>query len=298
MILLSHYLQNQNNSRPEITNWENDLINDSLCYSCRSTFYDMNTFPSSLHSHDYYELVIFDEGEINYVCESRVYSPKRGDVIIIPPGKFHMSKLKGERTHYKRHVFYLYPNAFDSVGDCLTAVLFQAEDGVLFSLSTIEKGEELLSLAEKLASALQNRGDPLAHALAFGYIIEIFCLLNRKDIRYRGDTESLPENILSLQQYLDTHYAEINSVTEVADHFFYSREYVSRLFKKYYDTTILDYIHKLRISKSRALIAEGTPIIDVCFAVGFSSLSTFIRAFRKVTNMTPSEYRRMVREGE
>ena len=85
-------------------------------------------------------------------------------------------------------------------------------------------------------------------------------------------------------------------VGEIAAHFFYSREYVSRLFKKYYDTTILDYIHKLRISKSRALIAEGMPMIDVCYAVGFSSLSTFIRAFRAATDMTPSEYRKIVRE--
>ena len=296
MKLLSHYLQNKNDPRHEITNWENDLINDSLCYSYRSTVYDMNTFPSSLHSHDYYELVIFVEGEINYVCESSVYSPKRGDVIIIPPGKFHMSKLKGERTHYKRHVFYLYPNAFDAVGKSLAEILIRTGEGVHFSLSSREKEEELLMLTEKLSATLKEREDGLARALAFGYIIEIFCLLNRKDIRHSGDSERLPENILALQQYLDAHYTEINSVSEVAEHFFYSREYVSRLFKKYYDTTILDYIHKLRISKSRALIAEGMPIIDVCYAVGFSSLSTFIRTFRTATDMTPSEYRKMVRD--
>ena len=296
MKLLSHYLQNKNDPRHEITNWENDLINDSLCYSYRSTVYDMNTFPSSLHSHDYYELVIFVEGEINYVCESSVYSPNRGDVIIIPPGKFHMSKLKGERTHYKRHVFYLYPNAFDAVSPSLAELLIRTKEGVHFSLASREREEELLTLSEKLASALKKRGDDLSRALAFGYIIEIFCLLNRKDIRHSGESERLPENILALQQYLDAHYSEINSVSEVAEHFFYSREYVSRLFKKYYDTTILDYIHKLRISKSRALIAEGMPIIDVCYAVGFSSLSTFIRAFRTATDMTPSEYRRIVRE--
>ena len=298
MKLLSHYLQNKNDPRHEITNWENDLINDSLCYSYRSTIYDMNTFPSSLHSHDYYELVIFVEGEINYVCESSVYSPKRGDVIIIPPGKFHMSKLKGERTHYKRHVFYLYPNAFDAVGASLADILIRTNEGVHFSLSSREREEELLSLTEKLSLALKDRVDGLSRALAFGYIIEIFCLLNRKDIRHSGESERLPENILALQQYLDAHYTEIDSVSEVAEHFFYSREYVSRLFKKYYDTTILDYIHKLRISKSRALIAEGMPMIDVCYAVGFSSLSTFIRAFRAATDMTPSEYRRVVRSGE
>ncbi len=297
MKLLSHYLQNKNDPRHEITNWENDLINDSLCYSYRSTVYDMNTFPSSLHSHDYYELVIFVDGEINYVCESSVYSPRRGDIIIIPPGKFHMSKLKGERTHYKRHVFYLYPNAFDAVGASLAEILIRTNEGVHFSLSSHEREEELLTLTEKLSSALKNRGDGLSRALAFGYIIEIFCLLGRKDIRTRGNTESLPENILALKEYLDAHFAEIESVSEVAEHFFYSREYISRLFKKYYDTTVMDYIHELRIAKAKSLIAEEMPIIDVCFAVGYSSLSTFIRTFRRATDMTPSEYRKMVRDG-
>ncbi len=297
MKLLSHYVQNQTNSQTQIVNWVNNLINDSLFYSFRSTFYDVDTFPSSLHYHDYYEVVIFVEGEINYVCESRVFSPRRGDVIIIPPGKFHMSKLKGESTHYKRHVFYLYPQAFDGIGEgALTAILGSAEEGLHFSLSSHEREEELLAVAEKLNKALKKNDDALARALAFGYIIEIFCLLNRKDIKHSGETEHLPENILALQQYLDTHYSEIDSVTEVAEHFFYSREYVSRLFKKYYDTTILDYIHKLRIAKSQSLIAEGMPIIDVCYAVGFSSLSTFIRAFRSITNMTPSQYKKVVKE--
>ena len=296
MKLLSHYIQNQGDRRHDIVNWENNLINDFLCYSSRSTHYDTATFPSSLHSHDYYEVVIFAEGEVNYVCESSVYLPKRGDVIIIPPGKFHMSRLKGKSTYYRRHVFYLYPNAFDAVGGCLSDILTESGEDVLFSLPSRESSEELLSLAEKLG-AVMKKGGELNAALGFAYIIEIFCLLNRKVIRHSGDTESLPENILALKEYIDAHFAEIESVSEVAEHFFYSREYISRLFKKYYDTTVMDYIHELRIAKAKSLISEGMPIIDVCFAVGFSSLSTFIRTFRRATDMTPSEYRKIVRSG-
>ncbi|MGM9642419.1 MAG: AraC family transcriptional regulator [Eubacteriales bacterium] len=297
MKLLSHYVQNQTNSQTQIVNWVNNLINVHLFYSFRSTFYDVDTFPSSLHYHDYYEVVIFVEGEINYVCESRIFSPKRGDVIIIPPGKFHMSKLKGESTHYTRHVFYLYPQAFEGVGDgALTAILASAAEGLHFSLPAHEGEEELTAVAEKLRRALKKNDDSLSRTLAFAYIIEIFCFINRKDIRHSGETEQLPENINALRQYLDANFTEINSVTEVAEQFFYSREYVSRLFKKYYDTTILDYIHKLRIAKSQSLIAEGMPIIDVCYAVGFSSLSTFIRAFKSITDMTPSQYKKLAKE--
>lgn len=296
MKLLSHYLQSQNELRPTVMNWKNALVNESLCYSFRDTLYDSASFPSSLHSHDYYELVIFEEGDVGYICESNVYSPRYGDIVIIPPGRFHMSRLKGERTRYMRHVFYLYPNAFDAVGAGLARVLTDAEEGLCFSLSSSERKEELMRLTQRLAAEVKSGSDDISRALAFGYVIEIFCLINRHEISRERGGECLPDNILSLRRYIDEHYTEIGSVAEVAEHFFYSREHVSRLFKQYYDTTILDYVHKLRISKSRSLIAEGMQIIDACYAVGFSSLSTFIRVFRSITDMTPSEYRNMVRD--
>ena len=58
----------------------------------------------------------------------------------------------------------------------------------------------------------------------------------------------------------------------------------------------MDYIHELRVAKAKSLIGEGLQMIDVCYAVGYASLSTFIRTFRRATGMTPSEYRRLVKE--
>ena len=95
------------------------------------------------------------------------------------------------------------------------------------------------------------------------------------------------------RERIDQNFSKISSVSQVAEHFFYSREYVSRLFKKHFDTTISDYISKRRIAESQLLIVKGIPLIDVAYQVGFGSLSTFIRAFRTVTDMTPSEYRKI-----
>jgi len=291
MKLLSHYVENQKRIYRGPVNWQNHAINDSLFYAYRSTVYDRNTYPSSLHYHDYFELLVLEDGDISYVCESSVYIPKRGDVIIIPPGKFHMSKINSEKTHYKRHVFYLYPDAFDGLGHrILFDFLTRIDGGVILSLPN---SDELLNNLTKLANAL-SRDSELDRAEALGIIIQAFCLLNKKDIKYGNESEKLPENVLEIGRYIDTHFAEINSVNDVAEHFFYSREYVSKLFKKHFNTTILDYVHKRRIAKSRELIADGVPIIEVCSEVGFGSLSTFIRVFRSITDMTPSEYRKML----
>ena len=293
MKLLSHYIEHLMKRYPETVNWKNHTVCDKVLYSYRDTVYDRDTYPSDLHYHDYYELVFFEEGDIKYVCEGSVFYPKYGDIILIPPGKFHMSVIDSDSTHYKRHVFYLYPFAFESIGHSeLTLFLNRTKNGDIFTFDSIEAKQNFIDLLERLKSISQRESSTLEDALMLSYVIHIFYLLNQKNCQPKNEISSLPENILSLKRYVDTNFAQITSVTEVAEHFYYSREYVSRLFKKYFDTTISDYIMKRRIAESQLLIMQDIPLIDIAYQVGFGSLSTFIRAFRAVTNMTPSEYRK------
>lgn len=291
MQLLAHYQNEKNSPHSEIINWRENYLGDSLFYSYRSTRYDRQTYPASLHYHDYFELVVFVEGDIRYLCESASCRPQTGDIILIPPGQLHMSMLGGEATLYRRHVFYLYPAAFDSLGcGALTDFLGQAEGQFHLSLPPTER-QELLTLLERLDQTLTAGDAPRERALAMGYAIQIFYLFGQA----RGGTtvheSCLPQTVLEIQRYLDAHFAELTSVTEVAAHFYYSREYVSRLFKQYFNTTVADYIRTRRIAHSQTLIAQGMPLCEVCFRVGFGNLTTFIRAFRAVTGMTPSQYR-------
>ncbi len=294
MKLFSHYIENQKKFYPKIVNWENHIINDMLYYSYRSTEYDRRTHPSQLHYHDYYELVVFEDGEIQYVCESSVYHPEKGDVILIPPQKFHSSMIKTERTRYKRHVFYFYPEAFDSIGQgVLLSFINRFRESAMFIPDTAELRRDLLEQLERLKRVWSEDPSPLEQALGLSYIIKIFYLFNQKSLQTEEKTEMLPENLRMLQSYIDENYGQITSVGTVAKHFFYSREYVSRLFKRYFDITISDYIMKRRVAASQILIAQGVSLIDTAYRVGFGSLSTFIRSFRAVTGMTPSEYRKI-----
>ena len=294
MKLLAHYLRARQQMHPEIVNWRENYLGDSLFYSYRTTVYNRSTFPSSLHYHDYYELVIFEQGDIRYICESQVYYPQPGDILLIPPGKLHMSMLNGETTLYKRHVFYLYPDAFDTLNcGALAGFLNKTREGLWVTTPSIPVQQELSSLLQQLDHALQFPEKPLEQALALGYVIRIFYLINQHSFLSQGISQHLPENVRKIQQYLDSHYAEIQSVSQVAKEFFYSREYLSRLFKEHFNTTVADYIRKRRVARSQSLIEQGIPLGEVCYQVGFENLSTFIRAFRSVTDMTPSQYRRL-----
>ena len=297
MKLLSHYLNFQRSQHPAIVNWRENSINDSLFYSYRSTDYTRQTYPAQLHYHDYYELVIFVSGDIRYLCGSHSYQPHYGDMILIPPRTLHMSTIQREKTHYTRHVFYLYPDAFDAL-ECTALSDFlknQPEGHYLFPLSA-EAREEIFSLLPRLDQALSRDQQGLDRALALGFILQIFYLLNQQGPSPATTSTLLPANVLEIQRYLDTHFAEITSVAQVAEHFYYSREYLSRLFKQYFHTSVGDYLLKRRVACSQTLIAEGLPLLDACFQSGFTNAATFIRSFRTITHMTPSQYRAMMRE--
>ena len=297
MKLLTHYQNARKALQPEIINWRENYINDSLFYSCRSTDYSRQTYPSTMHYHEYYELVIFLEGDIHYIFESEVYPVQYGDIILIPPGKLHMSMINAETTRYKRHVFYLYPDAFDALGcSALTDFLKKNEGRYLLTTLGQKDRQELFLLLDKLDEALKNPDNHLDRALGLGYIIQIFYLFNKECFKERESKQYLPENILEIQHYLDEHFREITSVAEVAAHFFYSREYVSRLFKQYFNTTVADYIKMRRVAYSQTLITRGFPLSEVCFQAGFGNLTTFIRAFHSIVGMAPSQYRKMFLE--
>ncbi len=287
---LKNYFPNQA-PRNVIRNWTDHYINPYLYYAHRTTDYQRGLYPSGLHFHDYYEIVIVVDGSIRFECENETCLPERGDVILIPPHRLHISLLDAEETRYDRYKFYLYENALEQLGGTALLDFIHRCEGhhVYYSLQQALV-ERMLGLFRMLDDALQAE-QPADHALANGLLLQIFYILNIPSEKSVVAKTMLPPKALKLQNYLDKHFAEFTSVSNLADSFYYSREYVSRLFKKHFHITINDYVTKLRVSHSQHLMAADFSLTDICFQSGFGSLSAFNRAFHKETGMTPSAYR-------
>lgn len=263
-------------------NWEDYTAGDTLCYSFRDTFYRRETFPSAMHYHEYYELVIIEQGEIEQLCESALYALRPGDIVIEPPGQMHHSALRSPATRYRRHVFYFYPEAFGEFPGLLNFL----QRGPILSA---EEPEQLFGLLKQLNAAFSLR-EPAADALIRGLLLQCFYLMNRAMPRRNTPADPGPPG--NAKQYIDAEYASIRSVSDIAAHFYYSREHLSRLFRTHYNITVADYLRSRRILAARPLLAEGIPPAEVCYQVGFGSLSAFNRAFKEETGMTPSEYKK------
>ncbi|MBN1498489.1 MAG: helix-turn-helix transcriptional regulator [Spirochaetes bacterium] len=105
-------------------------------------------------------------------------------------------------------------------------------------------------------------------------------------------TDMTESKLKSVIDFINQNYAQDISREGLAGAIDISTDYMSRLFKKYTGKKINEYINELRIRDAmRKLDDKNVKIIDIALSVGFESLSTFNRAFKQVTGITPSSYR-------
>lgn len=98
----------------------------------------------------------------------------------------------------------------------------------------------------------------------------------------------------SIREYVDQHYAEDIHRNVLSDVFYLDPNYGSKIFKKETGISFQDYIIRKRVEAAKELLRDTTlPINAVANQVGYDNYSYFSRLFKKMTRMTPVEYREL-----
>ena len=107
--------------------------------------------------------------------------------------------------------------------------------------------------------------------------------------------KSNAQNILAVKvrEYIQEHYMDCGlSVKQIANSLHFHENYISNLYKEEYGENLSNAIEQLRIEKASELLrTTDIRIGEVAAAVGYSSDSSFRRAFKKITGVSPVDYR-------
>ncbi len=83
-----------------------------------------------------------------------------------------------------------------------------------------------------------------------------------------------------------------------SEKYFFSTEYLTRLFRGKYGFTIYEYVLKLRMERAKELLEdEDNKIIDIAERLGYADNHYFSKAFRTYYDISPSQYRKEYLEG-
>jgi transcriptional regulator GlxA family with amidase domain len=135
-------------------------------------------------------------------------------------------------------------------------------------------------------------GRDTAIHIAKGFAIDIDRQSQSPFIIFQGQKAHNDDQIRLAQEFLENNYQEKTTIEELAVKFAMGTRSFERRFKKATDNTVLEYVQRVKIEAAkRSFETSRKNINEVMFDVGYSDTKTFRGIFRKLTGLTPVEYR-------
>lgn len=144
----------------------------------------------------------------------------------------------------------------------------------------------LLHLIEKYA------GREMAVMAAKVYALEIDRKTQSPFIMFNGQKKHEDEPIKQAQEFIEKNLAERISVEELAVKYAIGKRHFIRRFKKATNNTPIEYIQRVKIEAAKKQLESSRKNVnEVMYDVGYSDVKAFRTVFKKITGLSPIEYR-------
>ena len=264
---------------------------------------DIPCLDSSWHYHAQYELLYISQSiGIRFVGDS-VSQFFPGDLVLVGPYLPHLwrndpSYYKEDDTNKVKTIVIKFTKDFlgeetfnnPEFADILN--LFEdSKYGVSFSSDVSTRFHEVLVNMIDLPPAMQSI--KLLEILYNLAVSENKKVLSSSDMRqYTTDNSDRLDSVL---KYISDNYSNSISLDDVSEVACMTTNSFCRFFKKMTNKSYTEFLNEVRIrNASRLLAQEEIPISEICYSVGYNSITNFNRQFKKIMGDTPKDYRQKV----
>jgi len=238
-----------------------------------------------LHFHEELEIIFVTSGEIELEINKKQYTAKEQQCVLILPGEVHSVTTENF-----------------SIINVIKAYAFWITDEVDFYSISLDNS---VFSDEVIASYMYNIYHEYIskkkgyHIAIEKNILEVILYIIRNnpinvlptDKRYKSLEDSI--FLWNVYNYVQKNYMNDILLSDVAELFGYSKCYFSRKFKALTNWNFWDYLTKFRINKAKELIVmTNSNYTEIAAKCGFSEIRSFNRSFKKMTGLTPSQYRK------
>jgi len=265
---------------------------------------------SQTHSnHEYYEMVYVKKGISVFEIEGIKVTVGPNDIIIIKPHKIHTLKVQQGSTCEFIVLHFSFTRRNTDKGTSYPSEI-PIEDFINFYTGQhtgpflklkVNHKNDIITLLNRIVaeqSEEQFGSDFLVHLL----ILELFVMISRvlKLEWERSILEDSPQQkeLVNLAvQFIQNHYERDISLNDICGYVFLSPSYFARIFKKETGYSPISFLINTRIKRAQELLANTEEkASEIALSVGFSTQQRFNETFKKITGMTPLEYRKKMQE--
>jgi AraC-like DNA-binding protein len=246
----------------------------------------------ALHLHDYYEIYLFECGDVTYTIDDTRYNLMPGDILLIAPQTPHQPIFNRPDSLYSRLVLWISPAFMKSASETCALNFLMPFDIIsehkhhLLRLSP-EARKPLFDLAYQMATI---ESGTYARAMNNISLLDFLVRLNEQYSQYnsQGDTQiSYSPLFVHIVDYINNNLTQPLTLDSIALRFYISKFYLAHAFKARMGLSVHQYINRRRIYQSRQLLQSGVLANRACHLCGFSNYSAFYKAFKAVYGVSP-----------
>lgn len=263
----------------------NDLSPISY-HPCLLTRDDSLCFP---HWHDMIELIMIQEGSLQFKFQNILFTGHEGDAVLINPNLIHSFRLCSEKSWY--HCLNIQPSILENFSFSLDNISFFP---MVRSQLVTQRYRRVLDAIERYSSKKSETRFLALQAETLNLLAMIIDNYSYKPSILPNDQNTVDFKVVKeIIFYIQAHLTEPLTLDEISMHVHFSKTYICRAFRKRLNTSIVHYINMTRCYHAHALLKETTYTIGECARFsGFSSMSYFSRLYQRYIGEHPSETRK------
>ncbi len=170
--------------------------------------------------------------------------------------------------------------------ELITEKIITDENGIYTSGGAFSYLNLILHLIEKYA------GRDMAILIAKVFAIQLERNTQSAFMIFQGQKEHEDEPVRKAQEFIETNYKERPTVDQLAYMYALSRRSFERRFKKATNNTVIEYIQRVKIEAAKKELETGSKNVnEVMYEVGYTDTKAFRTTFKKITGLSPLEYR-------
>lgn len=246
---------------------------------------------SYAHRHDFYEFFIVESGILHHIINGQRYTIKEGHLCFINANDIHsFQKAKNSEDVKMLNVAFkedLLVEAFDYLFHEKEIILTRNKDHILLNVDTYKL------IKTKINLLMDNGLESFSHKQTFLFkslLIDVLCQFADDDLKSNSEIPVWLINAIKDMQRKENFVEGLKRFIKLSEK---SQEHLTRLMKKFYNTTPTSFINSLRLYEAAKLLLNSNLLVsEIMYEVGFNNVSHFMKLFKERFGSSPKNYGR------
>ena len=271
-------------------------INIGKLYSVHYFEYPAN-FKFEGESHDFWEAVYADKGDITVFADDREFILPQGNIFFHKPNQWHTLHCSPDIANNVAIISFECTSPDMSFFEDKMLTVGQEDKTIISKIISEYTGAFSTPLNDPYTTRITRKKEAIcgSEQLVKQYIAELIISF------LRGTAASLSRSQMSINResalcnmlvnYMVDHITESISINELVRYSGFNKTTIASVFRNTFDMSIMEYFINLKIDLAKKYLRENNyNISQISYILGYSSIHYFSRQFKKVTGLSPGEY--------